>query len=96
MKLIPLYDQVLILPDEAKEEQQGIFIPEHVRAKPKMGTVMAVGHGRILPNGEISPLMVVPGNRVRYDDYAGTTVEIDGLRYLHMREQAIVAIVLEE
>lgn len=92
MKLIPLYDNLLVLPDPPSAMIGTIYMPEQSQDNFKYGTVVSCGRGRILQNGELFPLSVRPGDRIRYDDYAGTKIEIDGVEYLHMREMAVVGI----
>jgi chaperonin GroES len=93
----PLYDHILIEPDPPSAIIGGIFIPEMAQEQPKLGTVAAVGHGRYnQATGELVPLVTKVGDRVRYEDYAGTKLHIGGREYLHMREMAVIAIIQTE
>lgn len=79
MKIRPLQDKILIRPaDAATKSKGGIIIPDAAKEKPVRGEVLAVGTGKILPNGEVVPMDVKPGNVVHYGQYAGTEVELDG------------------
>ena len=48
----PLQDRIVIKQDEADEKIGSIVVPHEAREKPLEGTVVAVGPGRILDNGE--------------------------------------------
>lgn len=90
----PLHDRVLI--QRAKEDEKspgGIIIPESAKEKPIEGTVIAVGNGRVLDNGDIRKLAVKKGDRVLINKYAGTEVKVDGVEYVMLREDEILGIV---
>ncbi len=97
MKLQPLYDRVVIKPieEEEKKTKGGIIIPDTAKEKPQRGKVVAVGQGRLLENGQFAAPLVKVGDEVIFGKYAGTEVEIDGEKYLVMREDDIYAIITE-
>ena len=52
--IIPLGDKVVVLPLEEGEQMYGnIIVPDAGQEKPEMGTVMAVGEGRVTNEGAI-------------------------------------------
>jgi chaperonin GroES len=55
--------------------------------------VIAVGKGKILENGKVSPLAVKKGDRILFGKYAGQDIKIDGEEHLIMREDDILAII---
>jgi chaperonin GroES len=92
--LKPLRDKVVVERSEAEEKTAGgILLPETAKDKPKQGTVIAVGTGRVLDNGEQKPLEVKKGDRVLFGAYAGSEVKVDGHEYLIMAESEILAVV---
>jgi chaperonin GroES len=94
MKLRPLHDRIIIKRIEEEEKTSGgIIIPDTAKEKPQQGKVIAVGKGKILDNGNITPPTVKAGDRVLFSKYAGTDVKIDGEEHLIMREDDILAIV---
>jgi len=94
MKLRPLQDRVIIKRLEEEEKTAGgIIIPDTAKEKPQQGRVVAVGKGKILENGQVTPPIVKEGDRVLFNKYAGTEVKIDGEEHLVMREDDILAIV---
>lgn len=94
MKLRPLHDRVIVkrLEEEAKSSG-GIIIPDTAKEKPQEGKVIAVGKGKILDNGKVSPMAVKKGDRILFGKYSGTDIKIDGEEHLIMREDDILAIV---
>jgi chaperonin GroES len=94
MKLRPLHDRVIVKRIEEEEKTAGgIIIPDTAKEKPQQGKVLAVGKGRILENGQISPMLVKEGDRVLFGKYSGTDVKIEGEEHLIMREDDILAII---
>ena len=90
-KIRPLYDRVLIKRSENEEKTSGgIIIPDTAKEKAQMGTIIAVGQGRIAKDGEITPLAVKAGDVVYFGKYAGTDAGND---YLIIREEEILGIV---
>ena len=76
MKHRPLYDRVLVRRDDPETETAGgLHIPDMHTEKQQIATVMAVGEGRILPDGKIKPLMVKVGDRVLLGKYSGTIIQ---------------------
>ncbi|MGD8453962.1 MAG: co-chaperone GroES [Phycisphaerae bacterium] len=89
----PLGEKVLIKRLEADEKTAGgIVLPDSAKEKPKRGTVLQVGEGKLLDNGERQPLQVKQGNQVLFTSYAGTEVKVDGEEMLIMDEGDILAV----
>lgn len=92
-KLQPLRDRVMVKPDAAEEKtKSGIVIPDTAKEKPVEGTVIAVGSGRVMDNGQKVPLEVKVGDKVIYSKYGGTEVKLDNEEYVILREEDILAI----
>lgn len=94
-KLRPLYDKVVVKRFEEQEQKtaSGIIIPDTAKEKPQFGEVVAVGEGKLLQSGQQVPPRVKPGDKVVFNKYAGTEVELDGEKYLIMSEEEILAVV---
>ncbi len=90
----PVGDRVVVKP-AAREEvtKSGIVIPDTAKEKPQEGIVIAVGNGRLLDNGDRSPIDVAKGDRVLFAKYGGTEFKLDGEDYLVLKENDILAIV---
>ena len=89
MKIQPLADRVLVKPAPAEEKTiGGIIIPDTAKEKPLQGEVVAVGNGT-----KDEEMIVKVGDTVLYGKYAGTELELEGAKYLIMRQSDILAIV---
>ncbi len=96
MNIKPLADRVVVRVLAAEEVSKGgILLPDTAsKEKPQEGEIVAVGPGRILENGSLSPMEVKVGDRVIYSKYAGTEIKKDGEEYLVLNaERDILAIV---
>ena len=92
--LKPLRDKVVVERSEAEQKTAGgILLPDTAKDKPKEGTVVAVGPGRILENGETKGLEVKKGDRVLFGGFAGTEVKLDGKELLILSESEILAVI---
>ncbi|MCI6105040.1 MAG: co-chaperone GroES [Bacteroidales bacterium] len=88
MKIQPLADRVLVKPAPAEEKTiGGIIIPDTAKEKPLQGEVMAVGNGT-----KDEAMVLKAGDTVLYGKYSGTEVELDGTKYLIMRQSDVLAI----
>jgi len=89
MNIKPLADRVLIKPAEAEEKTVGgIIIPDTAKEKPLKGEVIATGNGT-----KDEEMVVKKGDNVLYGKYAGTELELDGEKFLIMRQSDILAII---
>ncbi len=95
MKLVPLGEKVVVKRVEAEETTAGgIVLPDAAREKPRQGRVLSVGDGRLLADGSRAEHQVSEGDRVLFNDYAGTEVVVDGEELLIMDEGDILAVVV--
>ena len=94
MKLKPLDDRIVIKQSEAEEMTSGgIILPDAAREKPQIGTVVAVGPGKILDNGSRAVMSVKNKDEVIYAKYIGSDVEIDGEKYVILKESDVLGVV---
>src|SRR5713226_8820306 len=90
----PLGDRVVIKPaDKDQVSAAGVILPDTAKEKPQKGTIVAVGPGKILDNGQRQTPEVTEGQTVLYAKYAGTEVKVDGEEYLILSEKDVLAIV---
>ena len=88
MNVKPLADRVLIEPAPAETKTVGgIIIPDTAKEKPLKGTVVAVGNGT-----KDEDMVLKEGDVVLYGKYAGTELEIEGKKYLIVRQSDVVAV----
>jgi len=95
MKIVPLYDRVIVKPKKGESKSTGgIILTDAAAGKSTRGEVLAVGNGRILDNGQIQPLQVNIGDTVIFNESYGTKTEkIDNEDVLIWSESDILAIV---
>ena len=94
MKLRPLDDRVIIKQSEAEEKTAGgIFLPDAAREKPQIGKVVSLGPGKVLEDGTRGKMSVKKNDEVIYAKYIGNEVEIDGKKFVIIRENDILGIV---
>ena len=87
MNIQPLADRVLIKPAEAEEKIGGIIIPDTAKEKPLKGEIVATGNGT-----KDEEMILKVGDQVLYGKYAGTELELEGKKYLIMRQSDVVAV----
>jgi chaperonin GroES len=88
MNIKPLADRVLVKPAPAEEKTiGGIIIPDTAKEKPLQGEVIAVGNGT-----KDEEMVLKAGDTVLYGKYSGTEVELDGEKYLIMRQNDVLAV----
>lgn len=94
VKLQPLGDRVVVQREESLTKTAGgIVLPDSAKEKPQRGTIIAVGDGKILDNGQRGKLQVKAGDRVIFTSYAGDQFKVDEEEYLLMREDEILAVI---
>jgi chaperonin GroES len=94
MKVKPLQDRLVVRRIEEEEKTKGgIIIPDAAKEKPQEGRVIAIGDGKVLENGQRSPLSVKAGDKILFGKYSGTEIKIDGEEHLIMREDDVFAII---
>lgn len=79
---------MLILPLDF-ENQDSIINPTQYEDKPGWGVVVAVGSGRVLDNGSIVVLDVLPGDIVCFGAYSSTVVRSHGHDFFFVRQEDI-------
>lgn len=93
MTLKPLADRVIVQQAAAEEKTaSGILLPDAAKEKPTKGKVIAVGPGKLGDNGKRHVLAVEKGDVVYYGKYSGTDVEVDGVKFVILRESDILGV----
>ena len=89
----PLGERVVIEVAEGDvKTASGIVLPDTAKEKPQKGTVVAVGSGKLLDNGERAAREVKEGDVVVFSKYSGSEVKVDDKEYLIVRESDILAV----
>ncbi len=94
LKIRPLEDRVVVERFEAEERTRGgIVLPDTAREKPLLGKVIATGPGKLIEKtGERGKLSVKVGDTVLFGKYTGTEIELNGEKYVILRESDVLAI----
>ena len=95
MKLAPLGDRVVLKQLEAEETtKSGIVLPGNAQEKPQQAEIIAVGPGGIADGKEVE-MQVAVCDKVIHSKYAGTEVKLDGEEFIVVRQNDIVAKVVD-
>ncbi len=90
-ELQPINENVLLDVTEEKTEQQtasGIYIPDSAKEKQNIAKVIAIGT-------KIDKPELAVGDTVVYKEYAGTTFDFEGKKYLLLPYAEILSKVVE-
>lgn len=95
MMLQPLEDHVLIKPfNQENITKSGIILPDS-KEKPKKWEVVAIGMGKVLDNGQRSPMDVKVGDVVYFTQYAPDEIEVEEgwekVSYLVIKHSSLLA-----
>lgn len=92
MKIKPLFDRVLLEPQENDEVTKGgIILPTAAQEKSQIATVVAVGKGGEI-DGKKTEMVVEKGDKVLYSKYAGTEITFEDKKYIVVRQADILAV----
>ena len=93
MKLVPLFDKVVLKQLEAEETtKSGIVLTGQPKEKPSQAEVIAVGPGGVVDGKEIT-MQVKSGDKVIYSKYSGTEVELDNETFIVVKQNDILAVI---
>ena len=94
MKIRPLQDRILVKRVEGEERSAGgIIIPDNAKEKPMEGTVISVGNGKVMNDGQLVKPDVKAGDTIIFSKYAGSEVKISGTEHLILREDDVLGVV---
>ena len=90
----PLSDKVVILPQEEGEQMYGnIIVPDMGKEKPEVGTVLAVGPGRISTDGTLIPNRLEVGVTVMVPKFGAQVVVVENETYIMASENDVLGII---
>lgn len=93
MKIVPLFDRVVVKALEQNETSKGgILLPNAAQEKQEMAVVIACGPGGLVDGKEVT-MQVKEGDTVLYSKYSGSTFKVDGKEVTIIRQSDILAIV---
>ncbi len=95
MKLVPLFDKVVLKPLVAEETtKSGIVLPGQAKEKPQQAEVIAVGPGGLVDGKEVT-MQVKVGDKVIFSKYSGTEIETgnDDEKFVIVKQNDILAVI---
>lgn len=93
MNIKPLFDRVLILPNEEKlNSNSNIILPETAKEKSQFGKIVAVGDGENFDYNK-SQMKVKIGDTVLFNKYAGVEIKLGETNYIVMRQIDLIGVV---
>ena len=95
--IIPLNDKIVILPQEEGEQTYGnIVVPDMGKEKPEMGTVLAVGPGRISTDGTLIPNRLEVGVTVMVPKFGAQVAVVENETYIIAGESDVLGIIKQK
>ncbi|MCU5746168.1 co-chaperone GroES [Staphylococcus sp. SQ8-PEA] len=92
--LKPIGNRVVIKKIEQEQTtKSGIVLTDSAKEKSNEGEIVAVGSGKLLNDGNRAEPQVKKGDKVVFQEYAGTEVKRDDQKYLILNEEDILAII---
>lgn len=92
MQVRPLHDRILVQRlEEGEQNIGGIIIPDSAKEKPQRGTVIAAGDGKADNAGTRVALDLKKGDTILFGKYSGHELTLDGVDYLIMKEDEVLA-----
>lgn len=93
MRLVPLADRVILKPVPAEvTTASGIVLTNKTEETHLQAEVIAVGPGAVV-DGKTVPMNVNVGEVVIYGRYTGTEVKVEGVTYIIVKQEDILAII---
>ncbi len=97
MKLKAVYNAVIVKPIELEEERYGnIIVPDLGSEKNKIGEVVSVGEGYVVPGVGFTPTQIKPGQKVILPTMGFSRFEFKGEEYFIGPENQLLAVLSEE
>lgn len=93
INLQPASGYVLVKPEEVeKKTASGIVLPDIHEEKPQKGQVISLGDPEITESGQKKEAPCKKGDVVIYKKWGGNELEINGVEYMFLRFEDILAI----
>ncbi len=94
VKMKPILDNVIIELQSSNKTGSGLFVASsNDNNQPVKATVVAVGSGTVLDNGEKLPMQVQVGDVVLVPHHTGSKFAEDGKEYIVISQRNILAVI---
>ena len=95
--IMPLGDKIVILPKEESEQMYGnIIVPETGQDKPEIGTVVAVGEGRVTNDGMVIKNQLEVGQDIIVPKFGAQIVVVENETYIIASENDVLGIIKDK
>ena len=95
--IMPLGDKIVILPKEESEQMYGnIIVPETGQDKPEIGTVVAVGEGRVTNDGMVIKNQLEVGQDIIVPKFGAQIVVVENETYIIASENDVLGIIKQK
>ena len=89
----PVADRILIKMEEGEETtKSGIILSASAKEKPQIAKVIAVGPGGNIDGNNVE-MYIKEGQKVIVSKYSGTEVKYEGVDYIIVKQEDVLAIV---
>ena len=93
MGLKPIADRIVVRREAAEEKSAGgILLPDSAKNKPQRGVVVAVGPGKLKPDGTRVAMQLKAGDKVLFTSWAGDEHEHKAEEVLLMHEGDVLCV----
>lgn len=92
MSVHPIRDQIVVKVETVKKQEGLIYRPDNVEEKFVVGTVVAVGSGRVTASGTIILLDVAVGDLIKFNKSYATEVSHGGETVYVLREEHVTCV----
>ena len=90
----PLGDNIVVkIIDDQEQTSGGIYIPDSAKEKPQIAEVIEVGPGINFVEGKEVKMYIKKGDKVIVNKYAGTEIKYEGVEYLIIKQDDVLAII---
>ena len=92
MKFKPIFDRVLIKPEENQTmSSSGIILPQTSQERPQIGVVVAVGDGENV-DAVKTEMKIQVGDKVLFSKYAGVEIKMDNELFMVLRQIDVLGV----
>ena len=92
MKFKPIFDRVIIKPEEKQTmSSSGIILPQTSQERPQIGVVVAVGDGENV-DGVKTEMKIKEGDKVLFSKYAGVEIKMDNELFMVLRQIDVLGV----
>lgn len=93
MKIMPLFDRIVVEEENDKQTESGIFLGKKDADGPKIGKVLKVPEENETPDGKKFKLVLKEGDKVLFNKYAGAEATFGQKTVIFVRQADILAII---